>query len=222
MGADVVEEVAVVADHQHRALVVHEEVLQPHHAGEVKVVGGLVEQQHVRVAEERLGQQHLDLQARVKLPHEKPVQGNVHAQSLEDPPRVAFGLVAAELGIFLLQLRRAQAVFVVEVLLLVDGVLLLAALVEPLVPHDDGLEHHAVVVEALVLLEHRHAALGLERDRTAGGLQLPGEDFNKGRFPRAVGADDSVAVPGGKLQIDLGEEHRGTELHGQIVDSEHG
>ena len=67
--ADVVEEVAVVAHDQDRALVVHEEVLEPDHALEVEVVRRLVEQDDVRLAEERLSQQDLDLEAGVHVAH---------------------------------------------------------------------------------------------------------------------------------------------------------
>ena len=60
VGADVVEEVAVVGDGDDRAVVVVEEVLQPVDGVEVELVGGLVEQQRLRIAEERLGQQDAD------------------------------------------------------------------------------------------------------------------------------------------------------------------
>ena len=61
VGADGVEEVPVVADHDDGALEVQQKVLQPVDGVDVQVVGGLVQQQDVRVAEQRLGQQHLHL-----------------------------------------------------------------------------------------------------------------------------------------------------------------
>ena len=174
VGADVVEEVAVMAHHQHCALIVHEEVLQPDHACQVQVVGGLVQQQHVGLAEEGLGQQHLHLEPGIDLPHQALMQLHRDPQALEDASRVALRLVAAKLGEFLLQLRGPDAVLVGEILLLIDGVLLPAAVIEPLVAHDDGVQHPAVVIEALVLLQNRHAALGLQHHGAAGGLQLAG------------------------------------------------
>ena len=85
------------------ALVIHEEVLQLYHARKVEVVGRLVQQDHVRMAEEGLGQQHLDLDAGVGVAHEVLVQRHVHAETLENAARVALGLPAAELGKLLLQ-----------------------------------------------------------------------------------------------------------------------
>ncbi len=58
MGADRVEEVAVVAYHQHCVLEFRQIVFKPCHGFEVEVVGGFVEQQVVGVAEEGLGQKH--------------------------------------------------------------------------------------------------------------------------------------------------------------------
>ena len=219
--ADVVEKIAVMAHDEDGALVIHEKVLQPHHTRKVEVVGRLVEQDHVRVAEESLSQQHLDLDAGVGVAHEISVQRHVHAETLEDAPGVALGLPAAELGEFLLQLGGADPVRVVKVWLFIEGVLLLAAFVEAGIAHDDRVEHGIVVVEALVLLEHRHAALGVEHDAAAGGLELAGENFDKGGLARAVGPDNAVAVARRELQIHAGEEHGRPELDGEIVDCQH-
>ncbi len=196
-----------MAHDEHRTLVVHEEVLQPDDALQVEVVGGLVEQQHIWVAEEGLRQQHLDLEPRVDLPHEALVQLLRHAQSLQDAPRVGFRLPAAELGELLLQLRRAQTVLVGEVGLVVDGLALPAAVVEALVAEDHGVEHAVVVIEALILLENRHAPLRRELYRAGSRLQLAGEDLDEGGFAGAIGADDTVAVAAGELQIHLGKQH---------------
>ena len=190
-----------MAHDKHRALIIHEEVLEPDDACKVEVVGRLVEQDNIRVAEERLREQHLDLEARVYLAHEALVQRGVNAQPLKDAPGVALGLPAAELGELLLKLRGAYAVLIGEIRLIVYRVLLLAAVVEPLVAHDDGVEHGVVVVQALVLLEHRHALLCVERDAAARRFELTGEYLYKGRLTRAVRADDAVAVAGGELQV---------------------
>ena len=61
VGADVVEEVPVVAHYDHRAGVVHQKPFQPVDAGHVQVVGGFVQQDDVRLPEESLGQKHLHL-----------------------------------------------------------------------------------------------------------------------------------------------------------------
>ena len=55
-GGDRVDEVPVVGDEQHRALVCREVPLQPGQGWVVEVVGGLVEQQDVRRGEQQRGQ----------------------------------------------------------------------------------------------------------------------------------------------------------------------
>ena len=58
---DVVEEVAVMGDDQDRTLVVDQVLLQPCDGFGVKVVGGLVQQQHVGVFEQQLAECHAAL-----------------------------------------------------------------------------------------------------------------------------------------------------------------
>ena len=65
--ADRVEEVAVVRDDDQRAVVADQEVAQPVDRVEVEVVGRLVEQQRLRLAEQRLREQHADLLAALQL-----------------------------------------------------------------------------------------------------------------------------------------------------------
>ena len=166
------------------------------------------------MAEQRLREQNFDLETRINVAHEALVKADVHAETLKDAPRVGFGFPAAELGEFLLKLRRADAVLVGEVLFFVYRVLLLAAVVEPQVADDDRVEHGVVVEEALVLLEDGHAALRVEHDAAGGRLQLAGKYLDEGGFARAVRADDAVAVAGGELQIDARKQHRRAELHG--------
>ena len=53
---DIIEEIAVVADHQHRAGVALEVIFQPFHGGKVQVVGGLVQNEHIRLFQQQLRQ----------------------------------------------------------------------------------------------------------------------------------------------------------------------
>ena len=173
------------------------------------------------MAEERLREQHLYLEARVYLAHKALVQRGVNAQSLKDAPGVALGLPAAELGELLLKLRGTYAVLVGEIRLIVYRAPLFAAVIEPLVAHNDGVEHRVVVVQALVLLEHRHTLLRVERDAAACRFELTGEDLYKGRLARAVCPDDAVAVAGSKLQVYARKQHGRAELHGEVIYRKH-
>ena len=86
MGAHIIEEVAVVAYNQHRALIVHEKVLQPHYALKVQVVGRLVQQYDIGTSEKGLSQQHLYLLAGVNLAHEAVVQLHLNTKALQYAP----------------------------------------------------------------------------------------------------------------------------------------
>ena len=69
-GADIVQKVAVVGDHQHGPLGGSQVFLQPGDGGDVQLVGGLVQQQETRVVNEHLGQGNLFHHAAGKASHE--------------------------------------------------------------------------------------------------------------------------------------------------------
>ena len=115
--------------HNHRALEVQEEVLQPVDGVDVQVVGGLVHHQQVGVAEQRLGQQHLHLETGVQGGHVVVVQLGAQPQTLEDAAGIALRLPAPQLGILLLQLAGQHTILVGHLLLGVEGLLLLANVV---------------------------------------------------------------------------------------------
>ena len=75
VGGDGVEEVAVVGDGDEGAVVVVEEVLEPVDGVEIEVVGGLVEEQGLGLAEEGLGEQDADLLAALDFAHLALVDG---------------------------------------------------------------------------------------------------------------------------------------------------
>ena len=70
MGADAVEEVTVVADDKYCVLELAQVLFQPLNRVEVEVVGRLVKQQVVGVAEERLCQHHAYFLFTRELAHE--------------------------------------------------------------------------------------------------------------------------------------------------------
>ena len=88
---DGVEEAAVVRDHEQRAVEAGEELLQPREAVGVEVVGRLVEEQHLRVLEQRRRQQRARL-----LAAREAVQRPVARQVLDPEP--APDLLGAGLG----------------------------------------------------------------------------------------------------------------------------
>ncbi len=69
VGADLVQEVAVVRDDDHGRVALVQHVFQPADGVDVEVVGRLVEQQDVGIREQRLRQQHAQLPARRDVAH---------------------------------------------------------------------------------------------------------------------------------------------------------
>ena len=112
VGADVVEEVPVVRDGDDGAVVAVEEVLEPVDGFEVEVVGGLVEQQRLGVAEERLGEQDADLLAALQLGHVALVELVGDVETLQQDGGVGFGFVAVLVADDAFELAEAGAVFV--------------------------------------------------------------------------------------------------------------
>ncbi len=94
VGADVVEEVPVVRDGDDGAVVAVEEVLEPVDGLEVEVVRGLVEEERLGVAEERLREEDADLLAALELGHLALVEFVGDVEALQEDCGVGFGLVA--------------------------------------------------------------------------------------------------------------------------------
>ena len=126
------------------------------------------------------------------------------------------------LGVLLLQLTGQHAVLVGHLLLGVQGLLLLADVIQALVAHDDGVHDVVLVIGVLVLLQHRHADVGQQGHLAGGGVQLSGEDLQESGFTRAVGADNAVAVAPGELQVHVGKQGGPAILQAQVGDSDHG
>src|SRR3546814_6696170 len=82
MRADLVKKVAIVADDDHRALVAIKHIFEPAYGVDIQVIGGLVQQQHVGIRKQGLGQQDPQLPARFDFTHGQLVllDGNFQSQ----------------------------------------------------------------------------------------------------------------------------------------------
>ena len=120
------------------------------------MVGGLVQQQRGRVAEQRLRQQHAHFLAALQFAHAAFVQRGFHAQSVEQHGGVGLRGVAAFFADDSFELAQAHAVFVGELVvrLGVEHVALLQRLPQRRVAHDDGVDHAELVEGELVLAQH--------------------------------------------------------------------
>ena len=103
-----------MGDDDDRILEALEKTLQPDDGLDVEVVGRLVEQQDVGIAEQGLGQQDPDLVAAFQFLHLPLPHLLRDAEAAEQHRRLGFDLVAVHLGEFGLEFAAADAVLVGE------------------------------------------------------------------------------------------------------------
>ncbi|MNM63585.1 hypothetical protein D3C81_749550 [compost metagenome] len=214
--AHAVEEVTVVGNDDHGAVTRLENRFQPADGVDVQVVGRFVEQQHVRVREQRLGQQDTQLPARCHFAHRAEVLFQRNTQSQQQFTGTGFGGVAVHFGEFGFQLGHGHAVFFAHFRQRIDAVALGLDLPQLFVTHDHGVDHGEFFVGELVLAQFTQAHVRLEHDLAGGRFQVVAEDFHEGRLAAAVGADQAVAVAVVELDRDVLEQWLGAELHGDV------
>ncbi len=207
MRADLVHEVAVVRHDYHRVVEIIEEVLQPCDRFQVQVVRRLVEEKDVRVAEERLRQEHAHLLPALELPHRACMQVVGDAQAAEERRGIGLRLITVHRVEHLLQLRGAVAVLIGEIVLLIDRVPFTKHFVELSMPHNDGLQHRELVEGELVLAQRGDSLARIARHLALVWFQLARKYFQERGLPRSVGPDEPVAVPRGKLYARVLEKH---------------
>ena len=210
-----------MAHHDHGALKVQQKVLQPVGGGDIQVVGRLVHHQDVGVAKQSLSQKHLHLQPGVHVLHQCLVVLGAHTKALKDAGGVGFRLIPPQLGILGLKVGGLDAIGVGEVLLLVEGVHLLADIIKVEVAHQHRVHHGVGVILVLVLLQHRHTGIGQDGYLAGGGVQLPGKDLQKGRLAGPVGPDDAIAVPLHKLKVHMGKKRGAGIIEGKVGNGNH-
>ena len=218
--ADRVQEVAVVRDDDQRAVVADEELAQPVDRVEVEVVGRLVEQQRLRLAEERLREQHAHLLAALQLAHRPLVQRVGDVEACEQDRGVALGGVAVLFADDAFELAEAHAVVVGHVGLRVERLALLERRPEPRVAHDHRVDDAELVEGELVLPED--AELVGPGDRALLRRQLAGQQLHEGRLAGAVRPGEAVAAARGEGGGHVLEEHLRAVPHGDAVDCNHG
>ena len=203
---NVIQEVAIVCDGKHRALVVVQEVLEPQDRLGIQVVRGLVEQQQVGSLEQQLAQGHA-----TALAAGKHIDRHVGIGQLQG----VHGL--AELGIDIPAVGGVDLVLKLAHLghegvhVAIRVAHLLADLIEAIDLGDHIAKRHAhvlddglVVVERRLLLQDAHGVAGSEPGIAVGDLLDTGHDLEQGRLAHTVGAHDA----------DLGT---GVEAQGHVV-----
>ena len=222
VGTDLIQEMAVVRDDDDGGVALVQHVFQPADGVDVEVVGRFVEQQDVGAGEQRLRQQHAQLEARRDLAHGAVVLFGGDADAEQQLAGARLGVVAAHLAEPRFEFGGVQVVFFGSLRVHVDGVLLLHHAPHLDVPLHHHIEHPLIFVGKLVLPQPGHALAGVERDVAGSRLQLAGEDFHEGGFAAAVGADQAVAVAVAELDVDVLEQGFGGKLQGDAGSGEHG
>ena len=126
VGADIVEEVTVMRYNDDGTLIICQKIFQPCNGMNVQMVGRLVKQHDIRLAEQRLCQQNLDLFC-VRTVLHAAVQNVIclESQTLQQASRFGICIPAVQLCKFCFQLGSADAIFIGKIFLCVDGVLFL-------------------------------------------------------------------------------------------------
>jgi len=211
---DRVEEGAVVADEQEGAAVPAEVALEPAEALEVEVVGGLVEEEQVRLGGEEPGEVGTHHPAAAEFPGGAVVVGLAKGEPGEDPPGPRLDLVASDLA--------------------VAGDRLVVVRVEPTGPlgrpdtgakggvlrgdsHSD-LQHGLLSQRRRLLGQVADADAFLPHDPALVRLVLAEQEGKQGRLARAVRADEGRPFPGFEVEGRVLEENLRPE---GLVDAGH-
>ena len=185
------------------------------------MVGRLVQQQDVRIAEKGLRQEHAHLLLGGELCHLHGVLILGNAQPVQQAGSLGFGIPAVHLRKLSLQLGSLHAVLIGEVRLGVKGILLVHDFHQTLVAHHDSAQHFKIIIGIVVLLEHRQALTRSNFNIAPGGLNLTGQELQEGGLACSIGADDAVTVARSKLQVHILIKHTLAKLQTHIVGCNH-
>jgi hypothetical protein len=208
-----VEQVAVMADEKDRIGIGGEILFQPQRAFEVEIVGRLVQQQQVRLAEQNRRQRHAHAPAARKLPRRPILPFILEPQALEDrggarlrgmridigQPRINLAdpvRVGRGLGLF----HQRRALFV-------------------------GGQHHVQhgFLACRRFLRHRadpRLLVDVDGARIRGDMLL--DQVKQRGLAGAVLADETGFHPIGQHQGGVFQQHAALDTIGQVIDTQHG
>jgi len=211
-----------VRDDHHRRVAGVDHAFQPADRIDVEVVGRLVEQQDVRVGEQRLRQQHAQLPARRHRAHRAVVLLGRYPQAQQQLAGACLRRVSAQFGEVRLQVCRPDVILLAGVRVRVYAVALVFGFPKFRVPHQHDVEHPLLFEFELVLAELAQALALVNGDVAVGRLEIAAQDFHQRRLAAAIGADQAIAVAVAKFDRHVFEERLGAELDCEICSGEHG
>ena len=210
-----------MGDDDHGGIALVEHRFQPADRVDVEVVGRFVQQQHVRVREQRLRQQHAQLPAGRDVAHRAAVLLGRNADAQQQFTGTCLGGVAVVFGVLGLQVGGLHVVVVRGFRVGVDGVALLCGGPHFGVAHHHHVQHAHVFIGELVLAQLTEAHARFQHHVASARLQIAAQDLHEGRLAAAVGADQAIAIALAKLDRDVLEQGLGPELHGDVGGGKH-
>ena len=186
------------------------------------MVGRLVKQHDIRLAEQRLCQQNLDLFC-VRTVLHAAVQNVVclESQTLQQASRFGICIPAVQLCKFCFQLSGAVAVFLGKRILGIQRIFFLHDFIQAFVALNNRVYNRTVIKGKMILTQNRHAQLRIQLHRTGRRLQIAGQHAQEGGLTRTVRADDTIAVALGKFQIDIREQILSVKVNAQMINAKH-
>ena len=216
VSAHAVQKVAIVRDDDQHAVVFIEKTLEPVDRIQIKVVRWFVEQQRLRMSEQSLREKYPHFLAALQLSHHALVQVIGNIQSLQQQRGVGLGGIAIFFADRAFQFAEFHAVFVSNLRLGVNLFTLFHRSPEPLVAHDDGVDHAVGIKSKLVLAQY--AELSRTHDSSLLRVEFPREKVHKSRFTGAIGSGQAITLPRREGRGHFVEQNFGAVAHRNITD----
>jgi hypothetical protein len=140
--------------------------------------------------------------------------GNV--QALQQDRGIALGGVAIFFAYDAFQFAELHAICIGHVVPGIDSVSFLHGGPEPLVAHDDSVDHTEGIEGELVLTQN--AQLPWAHHRSFLGVEFAAEQLHERGLPGPVGAGQAIALARRKRRGDFFKQYFGAVAHGHIAD----
>ena len=163
---------------------------------EVEIVGWLVQEQRLGIAEECLGEEDANLLAALQLGHLALVELVGDVKALQQNSGVGLRLVAVFVADDAFEFTETGAVLIGHLGLGVDDLAFFKGRPQGLVAHDDSVDDPVGVELVLVLFEDADF-LGAN-DGAFLGVDLAGEDLHKCGFASAIGPGEAITATSGE------------------------
>ena len=204
-------------DDDHGAVAIVQRLLKPADGVDVQVVGRFVEQQDVRVREQRLRQQHTQLPAWRNFAHRTIMLFNRNADAQQQFARTRFRRITVHFAVLRFQVGHFVTVFFAHLSETVDTIALLLHFPQLRMPHDHGVEHGELFEGELILTQLTDTLVRVERHVAQRRLQVTAEDLHKGGFSATVGTNQAVTVAAAKFDGNIFEQRLTAKLHSDVA-----